>query len=61
MVWQHWVNFIVGLWIILSAYIGMSAAGMVTNLTISGIIVAVLALWGALSNQNETERLHRHA
>lgn len=65
--WQQWINFIVGLWIILSAYLGFTPANMATNLTISGIIVAVLALWGALKHNsshttmNTEDRLHRHA
>ena len=49
--WQHWVNFVVGIWVIVSAYV-VSSTGMVTNLVVSGIIIAVLALWGALSSQS---------
>jgi hypothetical protein len=67
MVWQHWVNFLVGLWIVLSAYLGFSSDTMVMNLTISGIIVAILALWGALAQGSSRsynrmeERRHSHA
>lgn len=61
--WQQWVNFIAGLWIIASAYMGFSLDAMATNLTISGIIVAALALWGALQHggSSVSEQLHRHA
>jgi hypothetical protein len=50
--WQQWVNLVLGLWIIVSAYTGMTAAGMATNLTISGLAIAILAVWGALQHQS---------
>lgn len=61
--WQHWLNFVLGLWLILSAFIAFTASGMTTNLIIVGIAVAVLALWGALEGrvQHAVERRHRHA
>ncbi len=45
--WQQWVNAILGLWLILSAFLGFSASAQTTNLVIVGIIVAVLGFWGA--------------
>jgi FtsH-binding integral membrane protein len=64
--WQQWLNFIVGLWIIVSAFVGLTPDAMVTNLAVSGIAVAVLALWGALQHNSmmhrSTDRMtHRHA
>jgi len=63
--WQHWLNLVVGLWIIVSSYLGFSADQMVTNFTVSGIIVAILAVWGALQNSTSMsrrdERTHMHA
>ena len=58
MTWQGWVNFIVGLWIILSAFLGFSADAMVPNLVISGIIVAVLSLWEEFEYRDD--RMHAH-
>jgi hypothetical protein len=60
--WQQWVNFIVGLWVIVSSYLSFSATTMLTNLTISGAVIAILALWGALEYQRseEYQRIHRH-
>ncbi len=58
--WQHWVNFVLSLWVMLSGYIGLSAADMTTNLTLSGIVIAVLAVWGALEEQSYHQR-HEHA
>lgn len=62
--WQQWVNFILALWLILSGYLGFEGGTMATNLTIVGIIMAVLALWGALGHRRyhiNYEAEHRHA
>lgn len=50
--WQQWLNLLLGLWIIASAYMGFTADAMMTNLMLSGIAVAVLALWGALQRRS---------
>jgi len=57
--WQHWVNFVLALWVGFSAYLNMSAASMVTNLTVVGIVMAVLAIWGALEERTYHYR-HEH-
>ncbi|MES2216464.1 MAG: SPW repeat protein [Patescibacteria group bacterium] len=64
MVWQHWVNFIAGLWLIISAFVGLTLDAMVTNVVVTGIVVAVLGLWGALqhnSMRRSEDLTHRHA
>jgi len=43
--WQHWVNFILGVILLIVAYTGAS----VTMLAIIGILLIVFALWGALA------------
>lgn len=58
--WQHWVNFILGLWIVLSGYVGLSVAGMVTNVTLVGAVIAILGIWGALAEQSY-HQTHSHA
>jgi uncharacterized membrane protein YidH (DUF202 family) len=60
--WQNWVNAILGLWILLSSFLGMSVNGMMTNLVIVGIVIAALGFWGAYdtSHQMESQR-HMHA
>ena len=51
--WQHWINLLAGIWVIISPYVGFSESAMTTNLVISGIVIGGLALWGALgSNSN---------
>lgn len=60
--WQQWVNVILGLWILLSGYLNFDPSTYSMNLTISGIAVAALALWGALEYRNELHvGRHMHA
>ena len=59
--WQQWINLILGLWIALSGYITLTAANMTLNLTLVGLAVAVLALWGALEHRSVTHGGHLHA
>jgi hypothetical protein len=58
--WQQWINAILGLWIILSAFLGMSASAMTTNLVIVGIVIAILGFWGAYESSRESQK-HMHA
>lgn len=60
--WQHWINAILGLWIMLSSLMGMSVGAMTTNLMVVGAVVAVLGFWGAYgSSQQQDIRQHMHA
>lgn len=59
--WQHWVNLILGLWIILSSFIQFSSISMATNLTVTGLIIAAVALWGGLEHESHNEPEHLHA
>lgn len=54
--WPSWANFILGIWLIVSPYLlGFSnlSALATRNTIILGIIVAILAVWGALSTPAE--------
>lgn len=57
--WQQWINFLAGIWIIISPYLGFSSSAMTTNLVVTGIIVAILAIWGALSVPNRMGTMTR--
>ena len=50
--WQQWINLVLGLWIIAVPFVGMSATALAWTLAVSGIIIAALALWGALREQD---------
>lgn len=60
----QWINGILGLWVLISPFIGFTPAGMTTNLVIVGIVVAILGFAGAIYESNwrrEHTLEHRHA
>ncbi|HYE22715.1 MAG TPA: SPW repeat protein [Verrucomicrobiae bacterium] len=57
--WQHWLNLLAGIWLIVSPYVGFTSDAMVTNMVVTGIVVAVLAIWGALETNRSTSRMPR--
>lgn len=59
--WQNWINAILGLWIILSSFLGMSAGAMMTNLVIVGAAVAALGFWAAYETGHQGSQTHMHA
>lgn len=60
--WQQWANLILGLWIVLSAYLNMTNTSMMTNLTVIGLAIAVFAAWGAMQYQRyEKEGILGHS
>lgn len=53
--WQSWINFILGLWLIISPWLYGYAAtndGLRVDSIIFGIVVAVLALWSAIASRS---------
>lgn len=51
--WQAWINGLVGLWLIVSAFIVVEskAACFFNNLT-TGVVLIILGIWAALSHKN---------
>lgn len=51
--WQDWVNFVIGLWLLFSPWIlgaaNIEANYLVANGVITGILIAVFAFWSALA------------
>lgn len=54
--WQQWINLLLGIWVVISGYANFTPEGMATNLTITGIAIAALALWGALEHRAKHDR-----
>lgn len=54
--WQQWVNGILGLWLIVSAFINFAPQTAAWNIGISGAIIAILAFWGASQNPMSANR-----
>ena len=47
--WQHWVNVVIGLAVIVVAFLGLTGATLMWTLIVAGALVAILGLWGAMS------------
>lgn len=52
--WQHWVNFVLGIILVIVAYTAASA-GMLAAI---GVLIIIVALWGALAGSNSSRRVH---
>lgn len=46
--WQQWVNVVLGLWVLLVPFLNLADQVEVWMLVLSGGLVALLGLWGAL-------------
>ena len=57
--WQQWVNAVLGLWVIAVPFIGITGAALVWTLAITGLVMAILAVWGALQEQTIEKELHQ--
>ncbi|HLM83671.1 MAG TPA: SPW repeat protein [Candidatus Bathyarchaeia archaeon] len=54
--WAGWLNALFGIWILISPFVlGFTGMGALWNGIIAGIIVAVLAIWGATSSSSTSE------
>jgi hypothetical protein len=56
--WEHWLDFLVGLWLVLSAFLGFSAYAMSVNLIISGLVIAIFSLTEGVRYNNQMEHMH---
>ncbi|HVW66669.1 MAG TPA: SPW repeat protein [Candidatus Peribacteraceae bacterium] len=45
--WQQWVNGILGLWVLITPFLGLTGQAYIWTLVITGIVIAVLGFWGA--------------
>lgn len=46
--WQNWINAVLGIWVIIVPYLGMSDSGETTTLIITGAAILIFAIWGAM-------------
>jgi predicted membrane-bound spermidine synthase len=42
MTWTHWVNGLLGIWVVALAFIGFTGAALTWTMVITGIVIAVL-------------------
>jgi hypothetical protein len=52
--WQHWVNAVLGLWVLAIPFLGFTGDTLTWTLAVTGIVIAALAVWGALNNSQTT-------
>lgn len=45
--WQQWINGILGLWVIVVPFLGLTDVQLSWTLSISGLAIAILGFWGA--------------
>lgn len=50
--WQNWLNGVLGLWVIVSQFIGLAADTMQIVLVITGAVVAILGFWSAAGSKS---------
>lgn len=43
--WQHWINFLLGLVLLILAYTGIGTG----TLAVMSVLIIIFALWGALA------------
>jgi hypothetical protein len=48
--WQQWINAFLGIWVLITPFFNWTRSGLVTNLVITGIVIAILGFWGAASS-----------
>ena len=55
--WQQWVNGILGLWVIVVAFLGFTGNTLMWTLVITGVVVAILGFWGAYEHGQMAPRI----
>lgn len=59
--WQQWMNGILGIWVVIVPFLGLSATAFTWTLVVTGIVVAVLGFWGAAEHETAGYGSARHA
>jgi hypothetical protein len=47
--WQDWLNGILGIWVLVIPFIGVSGSSLTTTLVVTGVVIAILGFWAAAS------------
>ena len=57
--WMNWVNAILGVWLIAVPFLGFTTVGLTWALVLTGIAVAVLAVWAAGQEASERQEIEQ--
>jgi hypothetical protein len=58
--WQQWTNGILGLWVVIVPFLGLTGQQNAWTLVVTGLVVAILGFWGATEHASMTEIDSRH-
>ena len=47
--WQDWTNGVLGLCVIVAAFLGLTGTTLTWTLVVLGVVIAVVGFWGALN------------
>jgi hypothetical protein len=50
--WQQWVNAILGIAIIATPFLALSATALTWTLVVAGVAVAILSVWSAMKEES---------
>lgn len=53
--WQQWINGILGLWVLVLAFLGLTGNALMWTLAVTGVVVAILGFWGASAHNSMAE------
>jgi hypothetical protein len=56
---MQWINAILGVWLIAVPFLGLSTMGLTWALVLTGIAVAVFAVWGAGEEASERQEIEQ--
>jgi hypothetical protein len=56
--WQHWINAILGIWVIVVPFLAFTAATLTWVLVVSGAVILVLGFWGAMETDSQGRAAH---
>ncbi|MBI2610270.1 SPW repeat protein [Candidatus Giovannonibacteria bacterium] len=51
MTWERWLNAVLGLWLIVSPFLGFAANAMMINLVVVGLVLAAVNLFATATGQ----------
>lgn len=59
--WQQWANGVLGIWLIIEPFLGLTTQQNTWALAITGVAIVVLAFWGVAEHATMYHRGMRHA
>ena len=45
--WQDWINGILGIWVIVIAFLGLTGSAFTWTVVVTGVVIAILGFWAA--------------